>query len=422
MKIEVKVPAAGESVTEAEIASWRKQTGDQVERDEVLLEVETDKATLEVRAESAGVLTVLSPAGTTVKVGATIASIDTDAKGAKTATGPASKPAPVPLSTPAAGAGAKEGAGESKKSSYAQGVPSPAAARILSEKNLEADLVKGTGPGGRITKEDAMGAQVSLVNLSSHKEESLIHSENGHAAGFSPVPGSRNIRREKMSRLRRTIANRLVEAKQSMALLTTFNEVDMSAIMEFRKKYKEIFKEKNQTSLGFMSFFTKAVCQALQEFPVLNASVEVENVAYHDYCDIGIAVATPKGLVVPVIRNAERLSFKEIEATIADLGRKGRDGKLSPEEMEGGTFTITNGGTFGSMLSTPIVNKPQSAILGMHNIVERPVAVNGQVVIRPIMYLAVTYDHRIIDGADSVRFLVRVKEMLEDPTRLLVGV
>lgn len=411
MKIEVKVPAAGESVTEAEIASWRKSNGDYVERDEVLLEVETDKATMEVRAESAGVLSIQSPAGSTVKVGAVIASIETDGKG---------KPAAA-ASKPVVGAAAvipQAAAREESKASYSQGLPSPAAARILAEKNLEPAQVKGSGPGGRITKEDALGAQVSLVNLSGHKEETLIH-PNGTG---QTKTGSRNVRLEKMSRLRRTIANRLVEAKQSMALLTTFNEVDMSAIMEFRKKYKDLFKEKNQTSLGFMSFFTKAVCQALQEFPILNASVEVENVAFHEYCDIGIAVATPKGLVVPVIRSAERLSFKEIESTIADLGKKGREGKLSPEEMEGGTFTITNGGTFGSMLSTPIVNKPQSAILGMHNIVERPVAMNGQVVIRPIMYLAVTYDHRIIDGADSVRFLVRIKEMLEDPTRLLVGV
>jgi len=299
-------------------------------------------------------------------------------------------------------------------SSYAAGTPSPAAAKILDEKGIATSQVAGSGVGGRITKEDAVKAQVSSPK------------ETKTAPVLAPPVitsgGSRNERREKMTSLRKTIAKRLVAVKNETAMLTTFNEVDMKPVMDLRAKYKEQFKEKYGVGLGFMSFFTKAVCAALKEFPAVNASIDKDEIVYHDYCDVSVAVSTPRGLVVPVIRNAESLSMNQIESEIVRLAGKARDGKLSIEEMTGGTFTITNGGVFGSMLSTPIINAPQSAILGMHNIVERPVALKGEVVIRPIMYLALSYDHRIVDGRESVSFLVRVKEMLEDPGRLILGV
>ncbi len=400
----IKVPQAGESVTEAEIANWKKKEGDYVERDEVLLELETDKASMEIRAEVAGVLSISAKAGAVVKVGQAIGSIDeTKAKttSAKVPESPAATPAPSGSSSPA---------------SYAKGHPSPAASGILADKGIKPETITGTGPDGRITKNDALGAQAAPVEKSNAPEVP------GETPSKPLSPGVRSVRREKLTRLRRTIANRLVEAKQTMALLTTFNEVDLTAVMECRKKYKELFTKKNEIGLGFMSFFTKATAIALQEFPIINARMELETIAYHDYCDIGIAVSTPKGLVVPVLRHVENLSFAQIEKQISTLAKLGRDSKLSPEHLEGGTFTITNGGTFGSMMSTPIVNFPQSAILGMHNIVERPMAVGGQVLIRPMMYVALTYDHRIIDGSDSVRFLYRIKELLEDPNRMLLGV
>ncbi|HRW98974.1 MAG TPA: 2-oxoglutarate dehydrogenase complex dihydrolipoyllysine-residue succinyltransferase, partial [Cyclobacteriaceae bacterium] len=344
-------------------------------------------------------LRIVAKEGTTLPIGGLICKIEV-AEGA---------PAPSASKSPAASSEAPA----SGDKSYAAGHPSPAAAKILSEKGISPDQVQGSGVGGRITKEDANKAQAGSVS----KEKSA-----SPAASSTPVPGSREVRKEKMSSLRRTIAKRLVSVKNETAMLTTFNEVDMKPVMDLRSRYKDKFKEKYGVGLGFMSFFTKAVCAALQEFPAVNAYIDGDEVIYHDYCDISIAVSTPRGLVVPVIRNAEALSMADIEKEVVRLATKGRDGKLSIDEMTGGTFSITNGGVFGSMLSTPILNPPQSAILGMHNIVQRPIALNGEVVIRPIMYLALSYDHRIVDGKESVSFLVRVKEMLEDPGRLILGI
>lgn len=421
--VDIIVPAAGESVTEADIVEWRKQSGEYVEMDEALLELETDKASMDLTAEAAGVLTVLIEEGT-VQVGDKLGTIDT------AAAAPAGGAAPTDTVIPAeAGtSGVQEQPGDSGSesgmtaTSYAAGTPSPAAGKILSEKGVNASDVSGTGKDGRITKEDAQNASASSVTpakpgISSVQEES---GDSGSGSGMT-TGGTREKRLEKMSRLRKTVAKRLVNAQHTQALLTTFNEVDMTAIMDIRKQYKDAFKEKHEIGLGFMSFFTKATCEALQQFPIMNAAVEGESIQYHDYCDVGIAVASPKGLVVPVIQNAEQLGFKEIEQTIRNYAFKARDGQLTMDDMDGGTFTITNGGTFGSMLSTPIVNFPQSAILGMHNIVQRPMVVNGEIKARPIMYLAVSYDHRIIDGSDAVQFLVAIKERLEDPTRLLIG-
>jgi 2-oxoglutarate dehydrogenase E2 component (dihydrolipoamide succinyltransferase) len=369
--------------------------------DEIIAEVESDKATFELPAEATGILRIVAKEKESLPIGGLICKIEvTDG-------------APA-TSTPAATATGSVAPSGDK--SYASGHPSPAAAKILDEKGVAPAQVQGSGVGGRITKEDAQKAQPG---------QSPKPSEPKAAPLAPPVissGGARNTRNEKMTSLRRTIAKRLVAVKNETAMLTTFNEVDMKPIMDLRSKYKEQFKEKFGVGLGFMSFFTKAVCVALKEFPAVNASVNGDEIVYHDYCDVSIAVSTPRGLVVPVIRNAELLSFHQIEGEVVRLATRGRDGKLSIEEMTGGTFSITNGGVFGSMLSTPILNPPQSAILGMHNIVERPVAKNGEVVIRPIMYLALSYDHRIVDGRESVSFLVRVKEMLEDPGRLILGV
>jgi 2-oxoglutarate dehydrogenase E2 component (dihydrolipoamide succinyltransferase) len=395
---EMKVPAVGESITEVTISTWLKKDGDFVQLDEVIAEVESDKATFELPAEANGILRIVAKEKETLPIGGLICKIEV-VEGAPAAT------ATTPSATVAS----------SSDKSYAAGHPSPAAGKILDEKGIPANQVAGSGVGGRITKEDAMKAQPST------KTEPAKQTT---AAGPPVIAGggSRNQRREKMTSLRKTIARRLVAVKNETAMLTTFNEVDMKPIMDLRAKYKDKFKEKYGVGLGFMSFFTKAVCQALKEWPAVNAQIDGDEIVYHDYCDISIAVSTPRGLVVPVIRNAESLTFDQIEAEIARLAARGRDGKLSIEEMTGGTFSITNGGVFGSMLSTPIINPPQSAILGMHNIVERPVVKNGQVVITPVMYVAMSYDHRIIDGRESVSFLVRVKEMLEDPGRLILGV
>lgn len=398
---EMKVPAVGESITEVTISTWLKKDGDFVQLDEVIAEVESDKATFELPAEANGILRIVAKEKETLPIGGLICKIEI-MEGAPAS---AAVPAAAPSATPASSAG----------KSYAAGHPSPAAGKILDEKGIPANQVAGSGVGGRITKEDAMKAQPS----------SKTEPAKQTTAAGPPViagGGSRNQRREKMTSLRKTIARRLVAVKNETAMLTTFNEVDMKPIMDMRAKYKDKFKEKYGVGLGFMSFFTKAVCQALKEWPAVNAQIDGDEIVYHDYCDISIAVSTPRGLVVPVIRNAESLTFDQIEAEIARLAARGRDGKLSIEEMTGGTFSITNGGVFGSMLSTPIINPPQSAILGMHNIVERPVVKNGQVVITPVMYVAMSYDHRIIDGRESVSFLVRVKEMLEDPGRLILGV
>ena len=400
---EMKVPAVGESITEVTISTWLKKDGDLVKQDEILAEVESDKATFELPAEATGILRIVAKEKETLPIGGLICRIEITEAGASPA---------APQSTasaPAEAAGAK---------TYAAGHPSPAAAKILDEKGVAANQVQGSGVGGRITKDDAQKAQASQPPAA--KQEAKAAAPAGPPVISDGV--TRGERREKMTSLRKTIAKRLVAVKNETAMLTTFNEVDMKPVMDLRSKYKDQFKEKYGVGLGFMSFFTKAVCVALKDFPAVNASIDKDEIVYHDYCDISIAVSTPRGLVVPVIRNAEKLSFNQVEAEVVRLATRGRDGKLSIDEMTGGTFSITNGGVFGSMLSTPILNPPQSAILGMHNIVERPVAKNGEVVIRPIMYLALSYDHRIVDGRESVSFLVRVKEMLEDPGRLILGV
>jgi 2-oxoglutarate dehydrogenase E2 component (dihydrolipoamide succinyltransferase) len=411
--IEMKVPAVGESVTEVTIASWSKKDGDQVALDEVLCELESDKATFELPAEAAGTLRIVAEAGETLAIGALIAKIEVGA-GAATAA-PASQPAPAPAAQQPADT-ASNG-----QNGYAVSHPSPAAAKILDEKGVAAQQVQGTGVGGRVTKEDAMKASPAPAQPAAAPAQAAP-AKPAPAPTPAPAPvmtGERIQRREKMTSLRRTIARRLVAVKNETAMLTTFNEVDMKPIMDLRNKYKDKFKEKNGVGLGFMSFFTKAVCIALKDFPAVNAQIDGDQMVFNDFCDISIAVSSDRGLVVPVIRNAEQMSFAQIEKEIVRLASLARENKLTIEQMTGGTFTITNGGTFGSMLSTPIINAPQSAILGMHNIVERAVVVNGEIVIRPIMYVALSYDHRIIDGKESVSFLVRVKQILEDPARML---
>lgn len=404
MKLEIKVPPVGESISEVTLSRWIKQSGDFVEMDEIIAELESDKATFELTAEQAGVLSTVAAEGDTLAIGAVVCNIDTDAKASNTTTKTEKTETIIESKTSTA---------ESKES-YASGHPSPAAAKILAEKGVNTADVKGTGKDGRITKEDALVANVAAAP----KAEKAAAPK----AAEPIIAGARNMRKEKMSSLRKTVAKRLVTVKNETAMLTTFNEVDMQPIMDIRAKYKDKFKEKHGVGLGFMSFFTKAVCEALKEFPAVNAQINGEEIIYHDFVDMSIAVSAPKGLVVPVIRNAESMSLAQIEKAVAELAGKARDNKLTIEEMTGGTFTITNGGVFGSMMSTPIINSPQSAILGMHNIVERPMAVNGQVVIKPMMYLALSYDHRIIDGRESVGFLVKVKQYLEDPQRLLLGV
>ncbi|MVM29651.1 2-oxoglutarate dehydrogenase complex dihydrolipoyllysine-residue succinyltransferase [Spirosoma sp. HMF4905] len=413
--IEMKVPAVGESVTEVTIASWSKKDGDQVALDEVLCELESDKATFELPAEAAGTLRIVAQAGETLPIGALIAKIEVGA-GAPVS---AATPAPQPVaSTPATETPSSNG-----QNGYAAHYPSPAAAKILDEKGVNAQEVQGSGVGGRVTKEDALKASPAPAQPATPPAP-VAQPAAPKPAASAPAPapvaaGGRNQRREKMTSLRRTIARRLVAVKNETAMLTTFNEVDMKAVMDLRNKYKDKFKEKNGVGLGFMSFFTKAVCVALKDFPAVNAQIDGDQMVFNDFCDISIAVSTDRGLVVPVIRNAEQMSFAQIEKEIVRLAGLARDNKLTIDQMTGGTFTITNGGTFGSMLSTPIINAPQSAILGMHNIVERAVVINGEIVVRPIMYLALSYDHRIIDGKESVSFLVRVKQILEDPARML---
>ena len=398
---EMKVPAVGESITEVTISTWLKKDGDFVKLDEILAEVESDKATFELPAEANGILRIVAKEKTTLPIGGLICKIEVTEGGAPEAVAPVS-PATAVQPT-------------SSSVSYAAGTPSPAAAKILDEKGISTGQVAGSGIGGRITKEDAVKAQASTPAKD-------VKSMPAMSPPVITSGGSRNERREKMTSLRKTIAKRLVAVKNETAMLTTFNEVDMKPVMDLRSKYKDQFKEKYGVGLGFMSFFTKAVCVALKDFPAVNASIDKDEIVFHEYCDVSVAVSTPRGLVVPVIRNAESLSMNQVEAEIVRLATRARDGKLSIEEMSGGTFTITNGGVFGSMLSTPIINAPQSAILGMHNIVERAVVQKGEIVVRPIMYLALSYDHRIVDGRESVSFLVRVKELLEDPGRLILGV
>ena len=407
--LEMKVPSPGESISEVEIAQWLVADGDYVEKDQAIAEVDSDKATLELPAEESGIITLKAAEGDVVKVGQVVCLIDTSAArpAGSPAAAPAAAPAPeAPAATVTAPAAAPAPNPDPvKPASYAAGAASPAAAKIIKENNINPALVKASGKDGRITKQDVVAAM---------------------SAGFSTEAaqgwgGTREQSREKMSMLRRKIAERLVAVKNETAMLTTFNEVDMKPIMDVRAKYKDAFAKHHEVNLGFMSFFTKAVTEALKLYPAVNAQIDGNEMIFHDYADIGIAVSSPKGLMVPVVRNAEQMSLAEIEREIKRLAIKARDGKMTPEDMSGGTFTITNGGVFGSMLSTPIINPPQSAILGMHNVVERPVAINGKVEIRPIMYVALSYDHRIIDGKESVGFLVKVKEMLENPERMIFG-
>jgi 2-oxoglutarate dehydrogenase E2 component (dihydrolipoamide succinyltransferase) len=407
--LEMKVPSPGESISEVEIAAWLVADGDYVEKDQAIAEVDSDKATLELPAEQAGIITLKAEEGETVKVGQVVCLIDTAAARPEGSAAPAKEEAPkIEAAKPVA---VKETVAPNPmpvaeaKDSYAKGTPSPAAAKIISENGVDAKRISGSGKDGRITKGDVLAAMAAGFDASA-------------AQGWG---GTRETRNEKMSMLRRKIAERLVAVKNETAMLTTFNEVDMKPIMDLRNKYKTKFAEHHEINLGFMSFFTKAVTEALNLYPAVNAQISDKEIILHDYADIGIAVSSPKGLMVPVVRNAEQMTLAEIEREIKRLAIKARDGKITPDEMTGGTFTITNGGVFGSMLSTPIINPPQSAILGMHNIVERPVAINGKVEIRPIMYLALSYDHRIIDGKESVSFLVKVKEMLENPERMIFG-
>lgn len=405
--LEMKVPSPGESITEVEIATWLVKDGDYVEKDQPIAEVDSDKATLELPAEQSGIITLKAEEGDVVQVGQVVCLIDMDAKKPEGAAPAAEAPKQeeVPKAAePAKQEAPKPAAPVAAPQTYATGAPSPAAKKILDEKGMDAAQVSGTGRDGRITKTDAELAAVP-------------------ALGGSPMTatGARTTTTTKLSVLRRKIAQRLVSVKNETAMLTTFNEVDMSEIFRLRKQYKEEFAQKHGVGLGFMSFFTKAVTRALQMYPDVNASIDGDFKVNYDFCDISIAVSGPKGLMVPVLRNAENMSFASVEANIKDLAIKVRDGKITVDEMTGGTFTITNGGTFGSMMSTPIINPPQSAILGMHNIIQRPVAVDGQVVIRPMMYVAMSYDHRIIDGKESVGFLVAVKEGIDNPVEILLG-
>ncbi|MBB5636442.1 2-oxoglutarate dehydrogenase E2 component (dihydrolipoamide succinyltransferase) [Pedobacter cryoconitis] len=409
MSLEIKVPPVGESITEVVLSRWVKNDGDAVEMDEVIAELESDKATFELTAEQAGTLKIVAAEGDTLAIGAVVCSIETSGAAPAKAAAPAAEEKTVVNNTQSA-APVAERNGES----YATGTPSPAAGKILAEKGVDAGSVKGSGVDGRITKEDALKAEKPAAPAAKAPEKAAV--------AAPAVAGSRNERKEKMSPLRKTVAKRLVAVKNETAMLTTFNEVNMKPIMDLRGKYKDQFKEKYGVGLGFMSFFTKAVCEAMKDFPAVNARIDGDSVVYNDFVDISIAVSAPKGLVVPIIRNAESMTLAQIEKSVIELATKARDSKLTLEEMTGGTFTITNGGVFGSMMSTPIINAPQSAILGMHNIIERPIAEKGEVVVRPMMYLALSYDHRIIDGRESVGFLVRVKQLLEDPARLLLGV
>ena len=393
MILEMKVPSPGESITEVEIAEWLVQDGDYVEKDQAIAEVDSDKATLELPAEVSGTITLKAEEGDAVAVGSVVCLIDT------TASKPEGSPDSVASETPAPVVESPSPTIDSK-STYASGTASPAAKKILAEKEIDISAITGTGRDGRITKDDAAKAVPSM--------------------GKKIDTEGRGVKRTKLSMLRRKVAERLVAAKNETAMLTTFNEVDMSPIFELRKQYKEIFKEKHGVGLGFMSFFTLAVVRALKLFPAVNSMIEGKEMISYDFCDISIAVSGPKGLMVPVIRNAEKLKFKGVESEVRRLAIRAREGQITIDEMTGGTFTISNGGVFGSMLSTPIINPPQSGILGMHNIIERPVAVEGKVEIRPMMYVALSYDHRIIDGRESVGFLVAVKEALENPQEFLM--
>ena len=394
MILEMKVPSPGESIKEVEIATWLVEDGDYVEKDQAIAEVDSDKATLELPAEASGSITLKAEEGDAVAVGAVVCLIDTSAEKPEDDTPKADKKADTPKVE------ASKPKTEPADKTYATGTASPAAKKILAEKGMDSSTVSGSGKDGRITKEDAVNAVPSMG---------------------TPTGANRGSSRSRMSMLRRKVAERLVEAKNTTAMLTTFNEVDMSPIFELRNEYKETFKNKHGVGLGFMSFFTLAVVRALKMYPAVNSMIDGNEMLSYDFCDISIAVSGPKGLMVPVMRNVENLSFRGVESEVKRLAIRARDGQITVDEMTGGTFTISNGGVFGSMLSTPIINPPQSGILGMHNIVERPVAIEGKVEIRPIMFVALSYDHRIIDGKESVGFLVAVKEALENPVELLMN-
>jgi len=410
--VEIKIPSPGESITEVTIETWHKEDGDFVQVDEILCEIETDKATLPMPAEVAGTVQIILQEGADAKVGDVLCKIDTAGVPSADSSGPtteSSNAVPEKVESPSVG--------------YAAGHPSPAAHKLMNEAGISADQVQGSGPGNRITKQDVeLAKNQQPLPPKTESTDVVSSTESKNDGATVPKSSSREQRREKMSRLRTKLSERLVAVKNETAMLTTFNEVDMSAIFAMRKDYKDKFEKKYGQRLGFMGFFTKAVSEAVQDFPAVNAMIDGNEIVYSDFVDIGIAVSAPKGLVVPVVRNAESLTIPQIELEIGRLAKRARDNKLSVEEMTGGTFSITNGGVFGSMLSTPIINPPQSAILGMHNVVERPIASNGQVVIRPVMYLALSYDHRIIDGRESVSFLFKVKEYLENPARILLGV
>ncbi|WP_418509015.1 2-oxoglutarate dehydrogenase complex dihydrolipoyllysine-residue succinyltransferase [Corallibacter sp.] len=396
MILEMKVPSPGESITEVEIAEWLVQDGDYVEKDQAIAEVDSDKATLELPAEASGTITLKAEEGDAVAVGEVVCLIDTSAEKPEGSDAPAK----TEKKEEAPKAEEKKAEPVAENKTYATGTASPAAKKILAEKGMEASQIQGTGKDGRVTKDDAVNAKPSMG---------------------TPTGGSRGESRSKLSMLRRKVAERLVSAKNETAMLTTFNEANMTPIFELRKQYKEEFKAKHGVGLGFMSFFTLAVVRALKEFPAVNSMIDGKEMISYDFCDISIAVSGPKGLMVPVIRNAENLTFRGVEAEVKRLALRARDGQITVDEMTGGTFTISNGGVFGSMLSTPIINPPQSGILGMHNIIERPIAVDGKVEIHPMMYLALSYDHRIIDGRESVGFLVAIKEALENPVELLMN-
>ncbi|HQV78005.1 MAG TPA: 2-oxoglutarate dehydrogenase complex dihydrolipoyllysine-residue succinyltransferase [Chitinophagales bacterium] len=416
-KVEIKVPSVGESVTEVTLSSWLVEDGDYVKLDQSIAEFESDKATFEMPSEAAGIITRVANEGDDIKIGGLVAYIDTDAAAPEK---PTEKIEEKKVEEKIEVITKQEENLKSEisnlQSNYATGTPSPAAKKILDEKGIDTSDVNGTGVDGRITKEDALK---SIVNSQQSIEKKVEVAKETIDYRPSTADFSRSERVEKMTRMRKTISRRLVAVKNQTAMLTTFNEVDMTRIHEIRAQYKKSFEEQKGIGLGFMSFFTKACAIALQKFPAINAYIDDENIIYHDFCDISIAVSTPKGLVVPVIRNTESMSFAEIEKDIKRLALLGRDGNLTLEDMEGGTFTITNGGVFGSLMSTPIINQPQSAILGMHKIQDRPMAINGKVEIRPMMYLALSYDHRIVDGKESVGFLVMVKDLLENPEKML---
>ena len=427
MATDVKVPALGESITEGTLAQWLKKAGDSVAADEPIASLETDKVTVDVPSPVAGVLTeTVANEGETVQVGAVIARIDESGKAA-------AAPAEKAVETTAAAAPATAETPAPREEAPVESEPdhittlSPAVRRAVLEHHVDPSQIKGTGKDGRITKDDVLAAakekdtgSPAEAGAQAPQAKAPAPEQKAPSPGPRPSPGDRKEERVKMSRLRQTVAKRLKEAQNTAAMLTTFNDVDMSAVMEARNRYKDLFEKKHGIRLGFMSFFVKAVALAVRDVPAVNGSIEGDEIVYHDYLDVSIAVSAPKGLVVPVIRNAQAMSFADIEKTIAEYGKKAKEGTLTIDEMQGGTFTISNGGVFGSLLSTPILNPPQSGVLGMHRIEERPVVVNGEVVIRPMMYLALSYDHRLVDGREAVTFLVRVKEAIEDPTRLLI--